>query len=298
MACPETLSRCPYGHLVSVAGPGGRWKHSLVLVIVGLICATTLLPCDAATLAANFSVVLQSPGTWTGPSNFSYSVYASFGTTGRVAIVGNPKSYFRVHCAGCEAAQKCPGVLETVEVQAKINNCRYATNGGPFGMINGDCITPIIVNGSIMNNASQGSFQCVGMFRNGSWILGFIDPDLYSNILNMMCGFEFLVVDGQALSFSAQEVAPRTVFGFTDDGALITLVAEGSEVAYTGLTLNQTSQWIQQLGARYAINMDGGGSSTSYWADNGGVQGCPTCIDEPYCCSRSVTTIMCVPYDS
>jgi exopolysaccharide biosynthesis protein len=248
----------------------------------------------SAPLPANWSVVLPSAGSWSGGSNLTYTVLAEYGTTGRVAVVGNPKSYFNVHCAGCAAAQRCPGVVETVEVQAKINGCRYATNGGPFSESTGSCVTPIITNGTVMNNESQGTYQCIGMFRNGSWVLGYIDPTLYPDVRELMCGFSMLVVDGEALTFQNPEIAPRTAFGIDEQGALITLVAEGSEVVYTGLTLNQTSQWMRGLGARYAINMDGGGSSTSYWMDNGGVQGCPTCVDQPYCCLRSVTTIMCV----
>lgn len=245
-------------------------------------------------LPTNWSVVLPSAGSWGGGSNLTYKVLAEYGTTGRVAVIGNPKSYFNVHCAGCESAQRCTGVLETVEVQAKINGCRYATNGGPFSETTGSCVTPIITNGTVVNNESQGTFQCIGMFRNGSWVLGYVDPTLYPDVRELMCGFQMLVVDGEAFTFKDPEIAPRTAYGIDEHGGLITLVAEGSEVVYTGITLNQTAQWMLGLGARYAIGMDGGGSSTSYWTDNGGVQGCPTCIDQPYCCLRSVTTIMCV----
>lgn len=270
---------------------------SVVPTVMSLSTAAQFGSLMSPPLPANFSVVLPSAGGSTGGANLSYKLYAEYATTGRVATIGNPRNYFRVHCAGCGTAQRCPGVLETVEIQAKINSCRYATNGGPFGMSDGSCVTPIIVNGTVMNNEPQGTFQCIGMFQNGSWILGYVDPSLYPQVRNMMCGFQFLVVDGEEYSFTDPEIAPRTVFGIDGNGALITLVAEGSEVEYTGLTLNQTSQWIKNLGARYAINMDGGGSSTSYWTDNGGVQGCPTCIDQPYCCSRSVTTILCIPPD-
>jgi len=53
-----------------------------------------------------------------------------------------------------------------------------------------------------------------------------------------------------------------------------------------------TGWW--NLGAVWAINLDGGGSSTSWLGDNLGVQGCPTFNDMPCCCSRSVTTISCI----
>ena len=130
--------------------------------------------------------------------------------------------------------------------------------------------------------------------KNGSWVLGNVSRVLYPSILNLFCGFEWLVIDGAAVTFREKEIAPRTTFGLSSSGEMISLVAEGSEVAYTGLTLNQTAAWMVELGAVWAINLDGGGSSTSWLEENNGVQGCPTCIDQPYCCSRSVTTISCI----
>lgn len=242
---------------------------------------------------SNFSV--SFPAASAPTANVTYEVIAAYNTTGRVAVVKHPAEYFHVYCAGCDTYGNCTGKLEVVSAQAARHRCRYATNGGPFAV--GSCLSPIISNGTVMSRIPQGTFQCVGMFFNGSWMLGYVDPALYSQIRNLMCGFNWLVVDGEPLTFSDIEIAPRTAFGFDDDGALITLVAEGSEVVFKGITMNQTASWMKALGSKWAINMDGGGSSTSYWPENGGVQGCPTCIDEPFCCERSVSTIMCVPYD-
>jgi len=134
----------------------------------------------------------------------------------------------------------------------------------------------------------------MAMMKNGSWILGNISTSLYQNIVNLFCGFEWLVVDGVTLSDGSTFIAPRTTFGIDSEGAMLSLVAEGSETAKIGLTLDQTAKWMVELGARWAINLDGGGSSNSWLEENGGVQGCPTCIDTPCCCSRGVTTISCV----
>jgi len=242
---------------------------------------------------SDFYVVIPSSGDGTGGSNFSYQIIPKYGTTGRLATVRNPKNHWSVYCAGCEVSGRCTGKTETVDVQAKINNCKYATNGGPFGGPN--CITPIISNGSLMSNLSlSAGYQCIAMMHNGSWVLGNISTSLYPSIINLFCGFEWLVVDSVAMNFAQKEVAPRTTFGVDSSGAMLSLVAEGSEVADIGLTLNQTSAWMVELGAVWAINLDGGGSSTSWLGDNLGVQGCPTCNDTPCCCSRSVTTISCI----
>jgi hypothetical protein len=241
----------------------------------------------------DFYVVLPSSGDGAGDPNMTYSLYAKYGTTGRVATIGNPKNHWYVYCAGCADRGICTGATETVELQALFHGCKYATNGGPFGGHN--CITPVISNGSIVSDlALPAGYQCVAMLKNGSWALGNISTSLFPFIANLHCGFEWLVTNGQALTVDVLEIAPRTAIGIDSAGAMISLVAEGSEVAFTGLTLNQTAAWMVDLGAVWAINMDGGGSSTSFLLENNGVQGCPTCIDQPYCCSRSVTTISCV----
>ncbi len=250
-------------------------------------------PVDGAP-PTDFYVILPSSGNGSAASaELTYDLFARYGTTGRLATIRNPKNHFAVHCAGCTTRGSCTGATETVELQALFHGCRYATNGGPFG--GKTCITPVITNGTIMSDLPlPAGYQCVAMLKNGSWALGNISTGLYSAIADMHCGFQWLVVNGQALTSSGLEIAPRTVFGIDPTGAMLSLVAEGSEAAYTGLTLNQTAQWALALGALWAINMDGGGSSTSFLRDNNGVQGCPTCIDQPYCCSRSVTTISCI----
>ena len=251
------------------------------------------VPLDVNALPpSTFYVILPSSGDGAGDANMTYSIFPKYGTTGRVARIRNPKNHWFVYCAGCEEG-RCIGVVETVELQARIHQCRYATNGGPFGGPN--CITPVIANGTLVSDLTLPSgYQCVAMMKNGSWVLGNVSRVLYPSILNLFCGFEWLVIDGAALTFREKEIAPRTTFGLSSSGEMISLVAEGSEVAYTGLTLNQTAAWMVELGAVWAINLDGGGSSTSWLEENSGVQGCPTCIDQPYCCSRSVTTISCI----
>jgi exopolysaccharide biosynthesis protein len=180
-----------------------------------------------------------------------------------------------------------------VQLQALLHGCAYATNGGPFGGSN--CITPVITNGVIVSGlVLPPGFQCVAMLKNGSWALGNVSRALYPSIQNMHCGFQWLVTNGVALASSDLQIAARTAICIDSSGAMISLVAEGSTAAFTGLTLNQTAAWMVELGAVWAINMDGGGSSTSYLESNGGVQGCPTCEAQPYCCSRSVTTITCI----
>ncbi len=55
--------------------------------------------------------------------------------------------------------------------------------------------------------------------------------------------------------------APRTAIGLKRDGTVVVLVVDGRSRTSNGLTLNELATYFLRLGARDAINLDGGGSS-------------------------------------
>lgn len=55
--------------------------------------------------------------------------------------------------------------------------------------------------------------------------------------------------------------APRTAVGLKKDGTLLILVVDGRNKDSAGLTLTELAQYFLRLGARDAVNFDGGGSS-------------------------------------
>ena len=58
---------------------------------------------------------------------------------------------------------------------------------------------------------------------------------------------------------------PRTAVGVTSDGRLLLVVVDGRQGGYSaGMTLVELADLLARLGARDAINLDGGGSSTMY----------------------------------
>jgi exopolysaccharide biosynthesis protein len=61
---------------------------------------------------------------------------------------------------------------------------------------------------------------------------------------------------------SFNEANPRTAAGVTANGALILLVVDGRQADSRGVTLDELSALMLDLGAVDAINLDGGGSST------------------------------------
>jgi len=70
---------------------------------------------------------------------------------------------------------------------------------------------------------------------------------------------------GQA---SFRERNPRTAAGIARNGKrLILVVVDGREYENAGMTLRETANLMLALGARDAINLDGGGSTTMVFAD-------------------------------
>ena len=59
-----------------------------------------------------------------------------------------------------------------------------------------------------------------------------------------------------------------------------------------GPTMKEISEIMLSLGSWYAINLDGGGSSTSVL--NGTLVNHPTCVDVIFKCQRKVTSVVCV----
>jgi len=79
-----------------------------------------------------------------------------------------------------------------------------------------------------------------------------------------------LVKDGNVLVTSAEEQfpsditvgrAPRTAVGVTKEGHVLLVVVDGRRKSSIGMTLTELAQFMQQLGAIDAMNLDGGGSS-------------------------------------
>ena len=69
-------------------------------------------------------------------------------------------------------------------------------------------------------------------------------------------------VDGSGAFFGRN---PRTAVGITDAGQLLLVVVDGRQGAYSsGMTLRELATLMATLGAREAINLDGGGSSEMF----------------------------------
>lgn len=88
-------------------------------------------------------------------------------------------------------------------------------------------------------------------------------------------GIGRLVTDGQldvnaegGSSGFANSRHPRTAIGLVDDHHALIVVVDGRNKKSAGMNLKQLGQFMLSLGARWAMNLDGGGSS-AMWIDPG-----------------------------
>ncbi len=75
----------------------------------------------------------------------------------------------------------------------------------------------------------------------------------------------------------ANQRHPRTSIGVSRDGTKVFLiVVDGRQGFSRGMTLYELSRLFVELGAWYALNLDGGGSSAMYVAERGGIVNSPS----------------------
>jgi len=184
------------------------------------------------------------------------------------------KGYYSFEVGTANDGYQKNNATATVEEQAKsrIKNGQYvigATNADFFDIFNdcapsGLCVknSKIVANGNSMRNF-------FGFTKNGDCVIGnFIDnPELYCQLHSAVGGREIFLKDGKVNDFSAGEpfsyvTHPRTSVGIKENGDAIVLVVDGRNPTYSnGASIIDLARIMQKLGAKDAINLDGGGSS-------------------------------------
>ena len=197
------------------------------------------------------------------------------------------------------------GAGAKVSETAEVNHCMWATNGGPFtydgpGKKSYGCQGVIISNGRILADTFGSAGTQFGSTESGSWFVGNVHNASEAQelgIKNLITAFDWIVYNGTAtVSTPGGERAPRTAVGVDDTGRLMSLVVDGCEKCKEGKgpTMKEISDVMVQLGASYAVNLDGGGSSTIVVNDT--VKNHPTCIDVIFPCERRVTSAVCMSH--
>uniref|UniRef100_A0A7S1G9B6 Phosphodiester glycosidase domain-containing protein n=1 Tax=Bicosoecida sp. CB-2014 TaxID=1486930 RepID=A0A7S1G9B6_9STRA len=242
----------------------------------------------------------DSPPNSTAPMTGNTTVLPGLGGAegrdGFLTVFANAAAGFSIQAQ----SPTCMGRVKT-SVTAKAHDCVYAVNGGPFNMDTGKC-EGVVIAENVMRaggwNATGGN-ALFGVTASRQWVLGAVTEGdaRWLGVTSLVTGFGWLVQDGKSVvATPGGEVAPRTAIGVDSAGRLLLLEVDGCEKCAVpqGLTLHKLAALMASdaVGARYAINLDGGGSSV--FVRRNKIVDSPTCNDVPKECERAVASIVCV----
>jgi hypothetical protein len=148
----------------------------------------------------------------------------------------------------------------------KESHCQVAVNASPFSPVEekeGEPRDILGISASRGDVYSQPHGNHAAMFITKDNAVTFGQPpaDL-STVYNAVSGFIMIVENGQIVA--TDEVRhPRTVAGTSQDGRHLYLMEiDGRQPDYSaGAGTKEAAEWILQLGAYTALNLDGGGST-------------------------------------
>ena len=143
-------------------------------------------------------------------------------------------------------------------VLAAVNGDFFAKDGTPQGIYyrNGTCLK-----GTMTDNVCT----FFAITKNKKAIIGSYDEyDSYKeDIQEAVGGRVRLMTNGNVLPQTVTALEPRSAIGVTDDNVVYILVADGRNFWYSnGMRYAEMGAVMKALGAKNAINLDGGGSST------------------------------------
>ena len=178
-------------------------------------------------------------------------------------------------------------------------NAVLAINGDYYGARQSGYV---IRNGVIYRSKANRNAEDLVIYQDGSF--GIINESEISAQALLDCGawnvLSFgpaLLIDGEIAVSSGEEVGramasnPRTAIGIVDDLHYLFVVSDGRTNASEGLSLRELAQVLEELGAKTAYNLDGGGSSTMVF--QGQVVNNPTSNGKRIT-ERSVSDIVCI----
>jgi exopolysaccharide biosynthesis protein len=229
-----------------------------------------------------------------------------------MAIIKGAAPFFRVVVKDNECH------LQPLSSFSHKNKCIYAVNGGPFSSyIHGHCAGIVISDGKRIalkdekKHTNQTKFKTkngrtllsFGLTYSNAWIIGTISMEQTSNVKELITGLneEWLVFNSKSILPFTNNThrAPRTAIGVKTSGELVILQVDGCEHCFTrkrsrrGATLMEIADALISEGVAYAINLDGGGSSSSF--ENDHLISVPTCLDYvDVKCERPIASAICI----
>ncbi len=143
-----------------------------------------------------------------------------------------------------------------------------AVNADFFNMTNGCPEGVFIRDGIIFKDDMPADRHFFGITYSGSFVIGDLTDFLKirDNLQTAVGGRDVLVWEGNVQEPVIEAIPvrhPRTAVCIMPDGLLMFVVIDGrTPLVSEGMTLPQFSEYLRDLGAAWALNLDGGGSST------------------------------------
>ena len=229
----------------------------------------------------------------------------------------------------------CGFGLTTTGAEARFRGCSVAMNMGFFDINNKThphCLGAVVSDGVLVEHDATGNLH-FGLTSNGSWFQGYVTDDLLDQhridvadrcdatgpcasstksdsgswyFQSLASGQVGLVSYGKSIVKSSANAVNQTAFANLISGRTAIGVLEGGSLGMVqidgrtgvdGIDLFTLADLMITLGFTHAINLDGGGSSTT--AINGVLASTPsdTCPGDQtglLGCERNVSTIVCV----
>jgi exopolysaccharide biosynthesis protein len=168
-------------------------------------------------------------------------------------------------------AESGKNVLKSIKVSSFLREygCLAVINAGPFAPSSDKegeerRLTGVFVsNGTLVSMPAERFGAFVVCKNSGAAIVSQASMESLDNILWAVGGFDIILKDGKLLA-PAKKTArhPRSAIGLGSDGkTLFLLVIDGRSVLSTGATETETAEFLLKLGAKNALNLDGGGST-------------------------------------
>ncbi|XP_077991683.1 N-acetylglucosamine-1-phosphodiester alpha-N-acetylglucosaminidase-like [Glandiceps talaboti] len=214
---------------------------------------------------------------------------------------------------GCERNER-----ETVVESGKQKKCIMGLNAGFFDTSTGACLGNVISDDRLVIDSQGIQNANFGIKENGKMLFGYLSQeeviDSKTPFRQLVAGVIWLLRDGEVyinqskyiecedtqttgdMDEFVNVVAGRTAVGHDREGRIILVQVDG-QTNVRGVSLWEFATFLQKLGVVNAINLDGGGSSTT--VVNETVVGYTTDYCQPgsvFRCARKVSTMLCV-YD-
>ncbi|PRD46368.1 phosphodiester glycosidase family protein [Sphingobacterium haloxyli] len=165
-----------------------------------------------------------------------------------------------------------PSELKPTSQLASEHQALVAVNGGFFDMKNGGATDFIQVDNKVVNRTRKKSERgnALLLLSKKEIKIKAATDTLYEaeHYPNVMLSGPLLIVNSKPYPLAKNAFNdnrhPRTAAALTENGKLLLFVVDGRNKSSHGMNLHELSRVLRWLGAKEAMNLDGGGSSTLY----------------------------------